>query len=115
MKNKSEGNHSTKKMPLYTKIILGLSILFCGIYYFIQDRFHEGTFFLVVGIILVLMNIFNFLKKRSYDLFSAMGSIYMLVIGAVELFTLDKNISIWVTIIFTLVSIFSVFKPIRKG
>ena len=115
MKNKLEKTHSTQKMPLYTKIILGLYLLFGGIYYFIQDRFHEGTFFLVVGIIFVLVNIFNFFKKRSYDLLLAMGSIYMLVIGAVELFTLDKNISIWVTIIFTIVSIFSVFKPIRKG
>lgn len=115
MKKKLEKIHSTQKIPLYTKKILGLSILFGGIYYFIQDRFHEGTFFLVVGIILVLMNIFSFLKKRSYDLFLAMGSIYMLVIGAVELFSLDKNLSIWVSIVFAIVSIFSVFKPIRKG
>ena len=108
-------NKSTQKMPLYTKIILGLYLLFGGIYYFIQDRFHEGTFFLVVGIIFVLVNIFSFLKKRSYDLLLAMGSIYMLVIGAVEIFSLDKNLSIWVSIVFALVSIFSVFKPIRKG
>jgi len=63
MRDELENTKSTQKNSIYKKTGLGIYIIFAVIYYFfMQDIFLDGTFFLIVGIALLLIIIFKFFK-----------------------------------------------------
>ncbi|WP_226928898.1 hypothetical protein, partial [Psychrobacter faecalis] len=66
MRDELENTKSTQKNSIYKKTGLGIYIIFAVIYYFfMQDIFLDGTFFLIVGIALLLIIIFKFFKDHT--------------------------------------------------
>ncbi len=56
MRDELENTKSTQKNSIHRKIGLGIYIIFAVIYYFfMKDMFLDGTFFLIVGIALLLI------------------------------------------------------------
>ena len=69
MRDELENTKSTQKNSIHRKIGLGIYIIFAVIYYFfMKDMFLDGTFFLIVGIALLLIIIFRFFKDHTYAL-----------------------------------------------
>jgi len=68
MRDNLENTKSTQEKSVYKKIGLGIYIIFALIYYFfMKDMFLDGTFFLVVGIALLLI-IISVHDKNSQSL-----------------------------------------------
>ena len=66
MRHKLENTKSTQRSSVYKKIGLGIYIIFALIYYFfMKDMFLDGTFFLVVGIALLLIVILKRFKEHT--------------------------------------------------
>ena len=116
MRDNLENTKSTHENSIYKKIGLGIYILFALIYYFfMRDIFLDGTFFLVAGITLLLIIIFNFFKKHKYDLGVIAFCIYTLIFGSVDFFQLNKSISAVAAIVLLIITIFLHYKPVNKG
>ena len=66
MRDELENTKSTQKHSIHRKIGLGIYIIFAVIYYFfMKDMFLDGTFFLIVGIALLLIIISAHDKKTK--------------------------------------------------
>ena len=116
MRDKLENTKSTQEKSVYKKIGLGIYIIFALIYYFfMKDMFLDGTFFLVVGIALLLIIIFKFFKEHTYDFQVIAFCIYVLIFGSVDFFQLNQSISAVAAIILLMITIFLHSKPVKKG
>ena len=116
MRDELENTKSTQKNSIHRKIGLGIYIIFALIYYFfMKDRFLDGTFFLIVGIALLLIIIFKFFKEHTYDFQVIAFCIYVLIFGSVDFFQLNQSISAVAAIILLMITIFLHSKPVKKG
>lgn len=116
MRDKLENTKSTQRSSVYKKIGLGIYIIFALVYYFfMKDMFLEGTFFLVVGIALLLTIIFKFFKEHTYDSQVIAFCIYILIFGSVDFFQLNQSILAVAAIVLAIVTIFLNSKPVRKN
>ena len=115
MRDNLENTKSTQEKSVYKKIGLGIYIIFALIYYFfMKDMFLDGTFFLVVGITLLLIIIFNFFKKHKYNLGVIAFCIYSLILGSVDFFQLNQSISAVAAIVLSIITIFLHYKSVKK-
>lgn len=116
MRDKLEDTKSTQKNSVHKKIGLGIYIIFAlSYYFFMKDMFLDGTFFLVVGIALLLVIIFKFFKEHNYNLEVIAFCIYILVFGSVDFFQLNQLISAVAAILLLIITIFLHFKPVKEG
>lgn len=115
MRDNLENTKSTQENSIYIKIGLGIYIIFALIYYFfMKDMFPDGTFFLVAGITLLLIIIFNFFKKHKYDLGVIAFCIYILIFGTVDFFQLNQLISAVAAIVLLIITTFLHYKSVEK-
>ena len=116
MRDNLENTKSTHENSIYKKIGLGIYIVFSLIYYFfMKDMFLDGTFFLIVGIALLLIIILKFFKEHTYDFQVIVVCIYFLIFGSVYFFHLNRLILAVAAIVLAIVTIFPNFKPVKKG
>lgn len=116
MIDKLENTKSTQKNSIHRKIGLGIYIIFALIYYFfMKDMFLDGTFFLIVGIALLLIIIFKFFKDHTYDFQVISVCIYFLIFGSVHILQLSPLILVVASIVLVIVTIFPNFKSVKKG
>ena len=115
MRDNLENTKSTQEKSVYKKIGLGIYIIFALIYYFfMKDMFLDGTFFLVVGIALLLIIIFKFFKEHDYNLGVIAFCIYILILGSVDFFQLNQLISAVAAIVLLIIMIFIHYKSVEK-
>ena len=115
MRDNLENTKSTQEKSIYKKIGLGIYIIFALIYYFfMKDMFLDGTFFLVVGIALLLIIIFKFFKEHDYNLRAIAFCIYILIFGSVDFFQLNQLISAAAAIVLLIIMIFVHYKSVEK-
>lgn len=115
MRDELENTKSTQKNSIHRKIGLGIYIIFALIYYFfMKDMFLDGTFFLVVGIALLLIIIFKFFKEHDYNLGVIAFCIYILIFGSVDFFQLNQLISAVAAIVLLIIMIFVHYKSVEK-
>ena len=116
MRDELENTKSTQKNSIHRKIGLGIYIIFAVIYYFfMKDMFLDGTFFLIVGIALLLIIIFKFFKDHTYDFQVIAFCIYVLIFGSVDFFQLNQSISAVAAIVLVIVTIFPHSRSVKKG
>ena len=116
MIDKIESTKSTQEKSIYRKIGVGVYIIFALIYYFfMKDMFPDGTFFIVVGIALLLTILFKLLKEHTCDLGIIAFCIYFLIFGLVVYFQLNQIITAISAIILCIVIISLNFKSTKKG
>ena len=116
MRDELENTKSTQKNSIHRKIGLGIYIIFALIYYFfMKDMFLDGTFFLIVGIALLLVIIFKFFKDHTYDFQVIAVCMYFLIFGSVHILQLSPLILVVASIVLVIVTIFPNFKSVKKG
>lgn len=116
MRDELENTKSTQKNSIHRKIGLGIYIIFALIYYFfMKDRFLDGTFFLIVGIALLLIIIFKFFKNHTYDFQVIAVCMYFLIFGSVHILQLSPLILVVASIVLIIVTIFPNSKAVKKG
>ena len=116
MRDELENTKSTQKNSIHRKIGLGIYIIFALIYYFfMKDRFLDGTFFLIVGIALLLIIIFKFFKDHTYDFQVIAVCMYFLIFGSVHILQLSPLILVVASIVLIIVTIFPNSKAVKKG
>ena len=116
MRDELENTKSTQKNSIHRKIGLGIYIIFAVIYYFfMKDMFLDGTFFLIVGIALLLIIIFRFFKDHTYDFQVIAVCMYFLIFGSVHILQSSPLILVVASIILIIVTIFPHSKAVKKG
>ena len=116
MRDELENTKSTQKNSIHRKIGLGIYIIFALIYYFfMKDMFLDGTFFLIVGIALLLIIIFKFFKNHTYDFQVIAVCMYFLIFGSVYILQLSPLILVVASIVLIIVTIFPNSKAVKKG
>ena len=116
MRDELENTKSTQKNSIHRKIGLGIYIIFALIYYFfMKDMFLDGTFFLIVGIALLLIIIFRFFKDHTYDFQVIAVCMYFLIFGSVHILQSSPLILVVASIILIIVTIFPHSKAVKKG
>ena len=116
MRDELENTKSTQKNSINRKIGLGIYIIFALIYYFfMKDMFLDGTFFLIVGIALLLIIIFKFFKNHTYDFQVIAVCMYFLIFGSVHILQLSPLILVVASIVLIIVTIFPNSKAVKKG
>ena len=116
MRDELENTKSTQKHSIHRKIGLGIYIIFAVIYYFfMKDMFLDGTFFLIVGIALLLIIIFKFFKDHTYDFQVIAVCMYFLIFGSVHILQLSPLILVVAGIVLVIVTIFPHSRSVKKG
>ena len=116
MRDNLENTKSTHENSIYKKIGLGIYIVFAVIYYFfMKDMFLDGTFFLIVGIALLLVIIFKFFKDHTYDFQVIAVCMYFLIFGSVHILQLSPLILVVAGIVLVIVTIFPHSRSVKKG
>lgn len=116
MRDELENTKSTQKNSIHRKIGLGIYIIFAVIYYFfMKDMFLDGTFFLIVGIALLLIIIFKFFKDHTYDFQVIAVCMYFLIFGSVHILQLSPLILVVAGIVLVIVTIFPRSRSVKKG
>lgn len=116
MRDELENTKSTQKNSIHRKIGLGIYIIFAVIYYFfMKDMFLDGTFFLIVGIALLLIIIFRFFKDHTYDFQVIAVCMYFLIFGSVHILQSSPLILVVASIVLIIVTIFPNSKAVKKG
>ena len=116
MRDNLENTKPTQKKSIYRKIGVGIYIIFALVYYFfMKDMFLDGTFFIVVGIALLLIIMFKFFKEHTYELEVISVCIYFIIFGSVYFLHLSQLILVVASIVFAIVTIFLNSKHVKKG
>ena len=111
MNNLVENENKEEGFTIYGSIGIAVFSIFVGLVYLIPNSFPEGTLYVVAGILIVLVTIFNTFKGIAYDWFNLLFAIVFLMIGANKILTLEIK---FLPIMFLVIGIVALFTNIKK-
>ena len=108
-------NSDDEEQGITTIGSIGIAIfsIFVGLVYLIPNTFPEGTLYIVAGVLIVLVTIFNTFKGIAYDWFNLLFAIVFLMIGANKILTLEIKFLPLMLLVIGVVALFTNIKKLR--
>ena len=115
MSGKLEGNDTTQETTIFGAIGIAIFLICAGVVYSIPNTFPEGTLYILAGVIIILVSIFNAFKGIGCNWSYIAIAIVSILFGANKVLDLGMGFLPGALIAVGIVSLFLNLNRLRAG